>query len=365
MADKYKIDSQKIAFHPKRVAQWQDANFEWNKIKNIFPIYAEIAPVGACNHRCTFCSVDYLGYKTISQDKDTLLKRIKEMGENGVKSIMFAGEGEPALWKPLPDVMEIVKKEYNIDLSMTTNLIPFTEKNSERFVSNSTWIKASINAGTEEGYEAIHQTKKSDFNKAIANMERCVNIRNKNKYDCTLGAQMLLLPENRDQAVSLAKKMKDAGADYLVIKPYTQSLYGVSKKYEGLKYDDMLYLQDELDAISTDDFEVVFRANTMNKLNESKQPYSKCYSTPMFWTYIMADGAVYSCGAYLGNEKFHLGNINKNSFSEIWQGDKRKENFLHVKDTLDITECRRNCRMDEVNRYLWELNNPTSHVNFI
>ena len=26
--------------------------------------------------------------------------------------------------------------------------------------------------------------------------------------------------------------------------------------------------------------------------------------------YIMADGAVYSCGAYLGNEKFLLGNIN-------------------------------------------------------
>lgn len=365
MADKYRIDSQKITFHPERVVQWKNANFEWDQIKSVYPIYAEIAPVGACNHRCTFCSVDYLGYKTVSQNKDVLLGRIKEMGEHGVKSIMFAGEGEPALWKPLPEVMEVVKNEYNIDLSMTTNMIPFTRKNSESFVKNSTWIKVSINAGTEQGYEAIHQTKKSDFGKALDNFGHCVELRNNNNYECTLGAQMLLLPDNKDQAVELATKMRDLGADYLVIKPYTQSLYGVSRQYDGLRYDDMMYLKAELDAVSTDDFSVVFRANTMSKLNENKRPYDKCYSTPIFWTYIMADGAVYSCGAYLGNDKFHLGNINNSSFSEIWEGDRRKENFLHVYNDLDIGECRKNCRMDEVNRYLWELKNPTKHVNFI
>lgn len=365
MSDKYKIDSQKISFHPKRVAQWMDADFEWEKVKKVYPLYVEIAPVGACNHRCTFCSVDYLGYKTVSQDKDVLLDRLKGMSSNGVKSIMFAGEGEPALWKPLADVMDIAKKEYNLDLAMTTNMIPFTEKNSNSFVANSTWIKVSINAGTAEGYEAIHQTKKSDFEKALTNFERCVNIKVKNNYDCTLGAQMLLLPENENQVETLARRMRDIGADYLVVKPYTQSLYGVSRKYNGLRYDDMMYLKDKLDVISTDSFNVVFRANTMKKLNEEKQPYGKCYSTPVFWTYIMADGAVYACGAYLGNDKFLLGNINDNTFSEIWEGDKRKNNFMHVKDELDITKCRRNCRMDEVNRYLWDLNNPTSHVNFI
>ena len=58
----------------------------------------------------------------------------------------------------------------------------------------------------------------------------------------------------------------------------------------------------------------------MKKLEEKKQPYSKCYSTPYFWSYIMADGSVYGCSAYLQNEKFNYGNINTQTFQEIWEG---------------------------------------------
>ena len=180
-----------------------------------------------------------------------------------------------------------------------------------------------------------------------------------------MGAQILLLPENKEHVISLAQRLKDIGADYLVIKPYTQSLYGISHVYEGLRYDDMMYLKSELDRVSSSSFKVVFRDNTMIKLKEEKQPYDKCYSTPAFWGYIMADGSVYSCGAYLGNENFNLGNINDSSFSEIWEGEGRKHNFLHVRDELSIENCRKNCRMDEVNRYLWELKHPSPHVNFI
>jgi len=67
----------------------------------------------------------------------------------------------------------------------------------------------------------------------------------------------------------------------------------------------------------------------------------------------------------LGNENFNLGNINDSSFSVIWEGEGRKHNFLHVRDELSIENCRKNCRMDEVNRYLWELKHPSPHVNFI
>ncbi len=364
MSDEYKIDSQKISLHPERVTQWIVAKDDWEKIKKLYPIYVEIAPIGACNHRCTFCSVDYLGYKTVSQNEATLISALRNMAQHGVKSVMFAGEGEPALWKPLPNVLEIAK-DFKLDFAMTTNMVPFTKANTEKFVANCSWIKASINAGTKETYESIHQTKASDFDLVMKNFQRSVEIKHQQGYECTLGAQILLLPENKEHVISLAQRLKDIGADYLVIKPYTQSLYGISHVYEGLRYDDMMYLKSELDRVSSSSFKVVFRDNTMIKLKEEKQPYDKCYSTPAFWGYIMADGSVYSCGAYLGNENFNLGNINDSSFSEIWEGEGRKHNFLHVRDELSIENCRKNCRMDEVNRYLWELKHPSPHVNFI
>ena len=57
----FSIDTHKLAYHPDRVAQIVEAGSDWSKHINVRPIYAEISTSGACNHRCTFCSVDYIG----------------------------------------------------------------------------------------------------------------------------------------------------------------------------------------------------------------------------------------------------------------------------------------------------------------
>lgn len=363
MSDKYNIDSHKLIYHPTRVSKWIESK-DWEKQKSIYPIYVEITPIGSCNHRCTFCSVDYIGYKSIKQDEKVLEERIREMSKLGIRSIMFAGEGEPTLYKPLPNILDVCS-EVGIDTSLTTNAVAMNEKTIDNYLKNCTWIKVSINAGTKESYSKIHQTKEEDFEKVVKNLTLAAKIKKEKNYSCTVGSQMLLLPENKDTAINLAITMREAGVDYLVIKPYTQSLYGTSRIYEGLTYENMMDLEKELKKIETKNFKIVFRANTMKKLEEEKQPYDKCYSTPYFWSYIMADGSVYGCSAYLGNEKFNYGNINTQSFKEIWEGEKRKKAISFIKNDLDISMCRKNCRMDEVNRYLWNLKHPNPHVNFI
>jgi hypothetical protein len=60
------------------------------------------------------------------------------------------------------------------------------------------------------------------------------------------------------------------------------------------------------------------------------------------------------------------GNLNEESFKSIWEGKKREENFHYIRNDLDIKQCRLNCRMDEVNRYLFNLREGlVEHVNFI
>jgi radical SAM protein with 4Fe4S-binding SPASM domain len=176
---------------------------------------------------------------------------------------------------------------------------------------------------------------------------------------------MLLLPENKNEAVILAKIVKEIGVDYLVIKPYSQHLSSNTTQYENIDYSKMLNIENEVCNISDENFSVIFRANTMKKHIEKKQPYSKCHSTPFFWGYIAADGKVFGCSAYLGNDKFCYGNIYKESFQDIWEGEKRKQSYNYIMNSLDINDCRVNCRMDEVNRYLDRLQNPQDHDNFI
>ncbi|MCD4756723.1 MAG: radical SAM protein [Arcobacteraceae bacterium] len=364
MSDKFSIDSHKLIFHPIRVSKWYEAGDDWEKLKKVYPIYVEVSPYGGCNHRCTFCALDYMGYENIGLEFDTLKNTLTNMAEKGVKSVMFAGEGEPLLFKGLDLIVEHCSK-VGIDTSLTTNFVPLNKKNIERCMENCSWIKVSLNAGTAKSYAEIHQTTEKDFERVMSNLKYALEYKRKNNLKCTLGVQMLLLPENKDEVEILAKECKDMGIDYLVVKPYSQHIFSETDKYANIDYSKMMYVGEELKKFNDDKFHVVFRANTMQKHVEKKQPYDKCHSTPFFWGYIAADGKVFGCSAYLGEDKFCYGNIYNNSFQDIWEGDKRKESYEYVKNELDIKNCRVNCRMDEVNRYLWDLKNPNNHVNFI
>ena len=159
----------------------------------------------------------------------------------------------------------------------------------------------------------------------------------------------------------------EIGLDYLVIKPYSQHMFSETHAYENVDYNAYLAMAESLRALNTQNFHVVFRENTMRKYMEDESSrYKKCNATPFFWAYIMADGSVYGCSAYLLDKRFEYGNLNQQSFKAIWEGERRKANFRYIRNELDIKECRKNCRMDEVNRYLYQLRgNLVQHVNFI
>ncbi len=176
--------------------------------------------------------------------------------------------------------------------------------------------------------------------------------------------QIILLPENAGEVTGLARIAKDAGADYLVVKPYSQHLKSVTNQYSNFKYTDYYRLEDELKKISDKRFKVIFRIRTMAKLEEEERAYERCLALP-FWSYIDSTGGVWGCSAHLSDERFLFGDINKNTFEEIWTGEKRKKTMEFVREQLDTRECRVNCRMDDINRFLQDLVTPPAHVNFI
>ncbi len=365
--DRFAIDGHKLIYHPRRVTQWLDVGDDWQKARSVYPLYVELSPVGACNHRCTFCAVDYIGYQAQRLDLQRITPRLREMGELGVKSIMFAGEGEPLLHKQLPEMIEVCA-ESGIDTAITSNATVVSDKFLDRGLPHLSWIKASVNAGRATTYADIHRTDAEDFPRVVANLQRLVEQREQHGHRCTLGAQSLLLPENRHEMVELARLCRDhIGLDYLVVKPYSQHLFSNTHVYEGITYDDMDQLAAELAAENRDGFSVIFRSNTMRKLGEQReQRYPRCSATPFFWAYVMADGSVYGCSAYLTDRRFNYGNLNQQSFEDIWQGEERKANFSYVRKQLDIRDCRTNCRMDDINRYLHALGSDgITHVNFI
>ena len=354
--DKFRIDSHKLMFHPRRVAQWLDG-------EDVYPIYVEISPTGACNQRCTFCALDYVGYPVRSLDTTLLMERLSEMGRLEVKSVMFGGEGEPLLHPDLADIVNHAKRAA-LDVALTTNGTLLRCDLFRQMAASLSWVKVSINAGTAATYAKLHRTSAQQFDAVLDNLAKAVAIRTELGSSCTIGAQLILLPENAAEMEILARRVREIGIDYLVVKPYSQHHKSITREYEPFDSSPYLESADRLQCLNDDRFKFVFRSNAFSKADRTQDGYELCQALP-FWSYIDSGGAVWGCSSHIGDQRFCFGTLGEQSFEQIWNGARRSSLMSAMSDGFDLAGCRTNCRMDESNRYLWELSHPAHHVNFI
>ncbi|MDP3710354.1 MAG: radical SAM/SPASM domain-containing protein [bacterium] len=366
------IESAKIKYHPVWIKRWNDDPF------SVPPVYIEMSPAGACNHRCTFCAPEMLGYKT-NYLKDSILAErfaeIKELREKdpdglGIKSIQFAGEGEPMLHPKLGKIFGYARSA-GIDVAMLSNGVALTEKRIHEILPfTNVYIQISINAGTAESYALIHKTGTHDWERLWKNLANLVRIKRESGSTCQIGANMTILvkeavledgkriPPNWPNVEDLAQKARDTGLDYVSFKPYSQHPYSTEtmKLYGDMSYagmmDEIMDTGDMLrDRYQTDDFEVIFRFSRFKEYEETDRGYARCLATPTLWSYVQADGVWISCSAHWTNADFHLGNINTQTINEIWFGERRRQHLEFMKD-FDISVCRKTCHPDKENRYL-------------
>jgi MoaA/NifB/PqqE/SkfB family radical SAM enzyme len=421
MSDTTRIDGQKMDMHPEWLARFRANKDTWEGAKEIYPIYVEFSPYGVCNHECTFCSVDYIldrkDHPMLAYD--VFAHTLEDMAKRGVKAVMFAGAGEPTLYhdkaasKDLADII-VLCDSLGIDTALTTNATGLDESFSERaFAAKGLkWVRASFNAGTPEAYAAIHRTKERDFHKVVANLTHAVKVRNRLGAGVQILGQIVAVPAaqgvknrrslriyqeyptNIDTIVPLARLLRDIGADNLAVKPYKQHTVelhedaeqhlGVTRSdmYHGTSYsgDAWLRLFDELQKEETGKFEITIRREAMSQQDAEWRGYDTCYSTPYAWCYVEADGELWACSAHLGrtepdgkeigDHRFRLGNVNAQSFTEIWHGERRKRCWEYTRTPpseggLDVSKCMKGCQFDIPNVYLWQLQNPEPTRNFV
>lgn len=340
--DKYDIDNQKLKYHPIEVARWL-------KDELTYPIYAEISPTDICNHNCIFCSFNYLQNRTNILSKDVMISLIDDFADMGVKAFMWGGEGEPLLNKYVPLITDYAKYK-GIDIALTTNGVHIEDYMMDQLLRNLSWIKVSIDAGIKEDYYKIHRCNPDDFERVISNIKKMVEYRDSKNLDCTIGGQVLLLPENIDNIENLFKTFEDINIDYITIKPFTASKYRLG--FNSVDYTDMI---DYIKELSSKYRNIILRENTFSRLDDARS-YNKCFALD-FMSYIAATGDVYLCHNYLGDKEYIYGNIYKKSFRDIW--------ITRPNKNIDVSNCKKICRMDKVNLYLWNLKYGVKHRNFI
>lgn len=359
MTDHYFMDGHKMLWHLDKV----------QKVKNgerIAPIYLEVSPVSYCNHKCNFCGKDFV------QSPDHLLKTshfsnfVQFAGEHGLKSIMFAGEGEPLLHPDFSELVAVTKKS-GIDVSLTTNGSRGHRELWHSIFPQLTWIRFSVNGASDEVYSKVHSTSLKEFSKVCKNIAEAVQVKKINNLKTTIGVQFVVLKENRHELHTLIKIFTDLGVDYITFKPFSRNPQMILDKVEVYDQEILneLYKIQEDAKINKSATQVICRVDAFDKYREGLITYPRCHALP-YWAYMTASGDFYTCPIHIGNEKFKVGNINIDSAEKIIFGDKREDSVQYARNELDVKGvCRVNCRMARVNEFLEEISHEPEHVNFI
>lgn len=355
---RYQMDGHKLFWHLDRVAAWQAGEL-------IPPIYVEISPVSFCNHRCVFCGLDFAQDEKHQLETEVICERLVEMGNLGVKSVMFAGEGEPLLHPGL-DKMVVTAKKSGVDVSITTNGSVGRQELWTALIPNLSWLRFSVDAGSQATYSRVHGVGDSAFTKTLESIRQALKVREESAAPCTIGVQFLLIKDNISDIEQAIHTFGGMGVDYLSFKPYSEHPQMLNKTQftytkKTVTDIDQRVRQNQRKYRTR----LIFRKEATDTYAEGRKAFSQCCALP-FWGYISSKGDFYTCSVFLNDDRFKIGNIHTEDMQSILFGERRRESVYYGRNELAVgRECRVNCRMARINEFLDMLATPPEHLNFI
>jgi len=370
MADQQLVlDGHKLMWHRDRVEAWLRG-------ERIAPITIDCALTRRCTYNCVYCYSKLQIHDEQRMTRDVIFRFLDDAAEIGVKAISFVSDGESTCSPHLDDA--IVRGRANgMDMALGTNGYLLKVERLHEILPALTYLRFNISAGEPEAYAKVMGCKPEAFDRVMGIIRECLRIKREERLAVTLGLQMVLLPEFRDQIIPLAKLGKELGVDYTVIKHCSDDeLHTLGVDYS--KYHELVDTLKQAEAYSAPGYLV--KAKWSKILSGGGRKYSRCYGAP-FMPQFSGSGLVAPCGMLFNSrykDKFHIGNIIDTSFKELWQSDRYWEvmDFI-ASDKFDArTDCACLCLQHKINEFLWDLKHgeatlsdpvgpPPDHINFI
>ena len=318
------LDSHKLSYHMDRVNAWAAG-------ERIAPVGVDMALTRGCGAMCTFCYAMMQESQANSSIKvDHALQLADDFAEVGIRSVSLVSDGESTLAKSYVPFIQHASK-LGIDVANGTNAWDWGPDKVEQVLPHLTWVRFTVAAGRPESYAAImykgpQHTKV--FDQAMANIRYAVDLKRRKNLPVTLGIQMVLMPEFKDEILPFAQLGLDLGVDYAVIKHCSDDEFGTLGVNYSL-YEAMYPTLVQAEAMSNEKTKIIVKWSKIK--DGDKPPYQRFYG-PQFLLQISGSGLVAPSGGFFNARysKLHIGNFTEERFRDIWKSDRywRAMNYL-------------------------------------
>ncbi len=227
----------------------------------------------------------------------------------------------------------------------------------------STWIRFNLSAVDREGYKRIHTVDKWEV--VRDNIKLAVALKKTHGYKCTIGLQMVLVPQCIDQVIPEAQFALDTGVDYFVIKQFSDPGCDEMSRFDLSKYDspELKFLLQKAEAMSTKDTAIVPKYHIMSL--KGRRPYDRCVDCALLFQ-SSGSGKCYPCGYLFGDDRYCYGDLTKQTLKEILDSEHYWKIIKYMREEFDVhKDCVGCCRHDSLNAFVWEYLRTPEHVNFI
>ena len=362
------LDGTKLAWHLDRVRAWERG-------ERIAPITVDMALTRACNYGCHFCYAMLQENERSRITQGVIRDFLDDAAEIGVRGVSLVSDGESTI---SPVFVDAVTQGAARGLSMAcgTNGFVLTESKLEQVLPHLTYLRINISAGEPARYAEIMGVKEDWFHRVCDNIRSMVAIKKRDGLPVTIGMQMVLMPQYRDQILPLARLGRQLRPDYLVIKHCSDDEDGSL----GVDYAAYPALHEELrlaEALSDDEYSVQVKWSKIR--TGDKRSYKRCYGPP-FMLQVSGSGLVAPCGMLFNQryEKLHIGNICERRFRDIFDSDRYWEVMRYLASPRFNAQkmCGSLCLQHKVNETLDSMKkgrlplaepagSPPPHENFV
>lgn len=310
------LDSHKLSYHVDRIQAWEAG-------ERIAPVSVDMALTRACGAMCSFCYAMMQESQARSSIKTLhALNLVDDFAAIGVRSLSLVSDGESTLSKAYVPFIQHAA-ELGIDVGNATNAWEWEPEKIEQVLPHLTWVRFTVAAGRPESYAKIMYKGPEHtevFDRAMKHIKYAVDLKRRKGLRVTLGIQMVLMPEFKDEIIPFAQLGLDLGVDYAVIKHCSddeQHTLGIDySKYEALHG-----LLTQAEAMSNEQTKVIVK---WDKIRDGDKPPYKRFYGPAFLLQISGSGLVAPSGMFFNARysKLHIGNYTEERFIDIWKSDR-------------------------------------------
>ena len=318
------LDSHKLSYHYDRVQAWEAG-------ERIAPVSVDMSLTRACSAMCSFCYAMMQESQARSSIKvPHALNLLDDFAEVGIRSVSLVSDGESTL---SPAYVPFIQHaaSLGIDVGNATNAWEWGPEKVDAILPHMTWIRFTVAAGRPESYAKIMYKGPEHtevFDKAMRNIKYAVDLKKKLGLSVTLGIQMVLMPELKDEIIPFAKLGLDLGVDYAVIKHCSDDEQG-TLGIDYSQYEALHPLLEQAEAMSNEQTKVIVK---WNKIKDGDKPSYKRFYGPQFLLQISGSGLVAPSGMFFNARysKLHIGNYTEARFKDIFKSENywRAMNYL-------------------------------------